>query len=255
MKSHALAKRLLPLIFFPYLKKIYGNGIIATVKNANKLVAHWSPSLWYICTPKSGNAAVGWSASAQEWRFDPSRVGLENCGLTAKAASSKTICSQRTGCIEGICVNEEGENTAKDKERSADSKQLAMSWHVVRRHVHQCDASCEFDRAIDIHGKLLSNFSSWVRLSNKRTTRYRTGAWKLSSECGRIPKQRPGSSVAWWSVIEAAFDAGTSRVWRHLEAWPYNIEFRCFKRSGRFGGWCRSEKQWLTPCKRYLNRW
>jgi hypothetical protein len=37
---YALAKRLLPLIFFPYLKKIYGNGIIATVKNANKLVAH-----------------------------------------------------------------------------------------------------------------------------------------------------------------------------------------------------------------------
>jgi hypothetical protein len=38
--DYALANRLFPLIFFPYLKNKYGNGIIATVKNANKLVAH-----------------------------------------------------------------------------------------------------------------------------------------------------------------------------------------------------------------------
>jgi hypothetical protein len=54
---HATANRLFPLIFFPYLKKIYGNGIMPTVKKASKLVAHWSPRAWYIWTPKSGNTA------------------------------------------------------------------------------------------------------------------------------------------------------------------------------------------------------
>jgi hypothetical protein len=39
------------------LKKRYGNGIIPTVRKASKLVAHWSPSALYICTPKRGNAA------------------------------------------------------------------------------------------------------------------------------------------------------------------------------------------------------
>jgi hypothetical protein len=34
------AKRLSPRIFFPYLKKIYGKGIMATVKKARRLVAH-----------------------------------------------------------------------------------------------------------------------------------------------------------------------------------------------------------------------
>jgi hypothetical protein len=55
---HPVAKRLFPLIFFPYLKNRIGNGIIATVRKARILVAHWCPSLWYICTPKSGNTAV-----------------------------------------------------------------------------------------------------------------------------------------------------------------------------------------------------
>ena len=37
---YEVAKRLFPLIFFPYLKKIYGNGIMPTVKKASRLVAH-----------------------------------------------------------------------------------------------------------------------------------------------------------------------------------------------------------------------
>lgn len=35
------ANLLLPLNIFPYLKKRYGNGIIAKVKKASNEVAHW----------------------------------------------------------------------------------------------------------------------------------------------------------------------------------------------------------------------
>jgi hypothetical protein len=35
-----VAKRLFPRIFLPYLKKIYGNGNMARLKNASKLEAH-----------------------------------------------------------------------------------------------------------------------------------------------------------------------------------------------------------------------
>ena len=37
---HAVAKRLFPLILFPYLKKMYGKGIMATVRKASSEVAH-----------------------------------------------------------------------------------------------------------------------------------------------------------------------------------------------------------------------
>jgi hypothetical protein len=40
LQVHAVANRLFPLILFPYLKNRYGKGIIATVKKANRLVAH-----------------------------------------------------------------------------------------------------------------------------------------------------------------------------------------------------------------------
>jgi hypothetical protein len=40
-RAHADAKRLFPRIRFPCLKKIYGNGIIATVRKAKTLDAHW----------------------------------------------------------------------------------------------------------------------------------------------------------------------------------------------------------------------
>jgi hypothetical protein len=40
VKLYEVANRLFPLIFFPYLKNRYGNGIMPTVKKARMLVAH-----------------------------------------------------------------------------------------------------------------------------------------------------------------------------------------------------------------------
>lgn len=42
----------------PYLKKRNGNGTMASVRNATSDDAHCIPRAWYICVPKSGNAAV-----------------------------------------------------------------------------------------------------------------------------------------------------------------------------------------------------
>jgi hypothetical protein len=58
---------------------------MATVKKARRVEAHWSPNLWYICTPNKGNPA-GQSQPLHNVE------GCMHC-LTAKAASRKAICS------------------------------------------------------------------------------------------------------------------------------------------------------------------
>lgn len=50
---------------------------------------------------------------------------LECSVLTAKAASGEAVRSQRAGCIERVCVDEEGEDSAEDEEGSAGSKRSA----------------------------------------------------------------------------------------------------------------------------------
>jgi hypothetical protein len=40
-KPYEVAKRLVALILFPYLKKRYGKGIMATVKKASREEAQW----------------------------------------------------------------------------------------------------------------------------------------------------------------------------------------------------------------------
>lgn len=39
--TQSVANLLFPLIFLPYLKNIYGNGSMTTVRNASRVVAHW----------------------------------------------------------------------------------------------------------------------------------------------------------------------------------------------------------------------
>jgi hypothetical protein len=47
------------LIRFPYMKNRYGKGNMASVRKPSSAVAHWYPRRSYICTPKSGKAAMG----------------------------------------------------------------------------------------------------------------------------------------------------------------------------------------------------
>ena len=53
-----LANRLLALIFLPYLKKMYGKGIMAMDTKPSNDEAHWYPSFSYIWFPNRGNEAV-----------------------------------------------------------------------------------------------------------------------------------------------------------------------------------------------------
>lgn len=105
MSYLGFAKRLLARIRFPYLKKRYGNGIIATVRKASTLVAHWYPSLLYICTPKRGNTAgevlvrLGiicwiWVEFIFVWsRIQGGGKRIEKLKRTSKRTAHETVCS------------------------------------------------------------------------------------------------------------------------------------------------------------------
>lgn len=91
---------------------------MATVKKASSEVAHWSPSFRYICTPKSGNAAVTGFVSALIRRLVV-LIGVrvnrkETLKLTAEAASCKTISRQCACSVERIGVYEESEDATED---------------------------------------------------------------------------------------------------------------------------------------------
>lgn len=131
-----VAKRLFPLIFFPYLKNRYGNGIIATVKKANKLVAPKPiKSAIAIAQYKSRGKILTLIAQLvihlhTEQRKD-SYWALISSSLwnvtnrvqhTTKTRSRKTIGGQRTGRIQRIGIDQEGENATEDQQCPARSK-------------------------------------------------------------------------------------------------------------------------------------
>lgn len=41
-------------------------------------------------------------------------------GHTAETASEKGVCGEGAGCVEGICVDLEGEDTGEDKETAVE---------------------------------------------------------------------------------------------------------------------------------------
>ncbi len=102
-----VAKRLRPLIFLPYLKNIYGNGSIATVKNASRLVAHWKPSFSYICIPNNGNAPVTWVSSV--YKVDRPKgtnpnnniARGEECHVPAKVLRAKLLAANALAAYNG----------------------------------------------------------------------------------------------------------------------------------------------------------
>lgn len=143
MSYLGFAKRLFARICFPYLKKRYGNGIIATVRKASTLVAHWYPSLLYICTPKRGNTAgeelvrlgkfcwiwIGFIFVCSQIKRRVERI--EELKRTSKRTAHETVCCQWTSGILRIGVNKECEYPCED-EKVPIVRHKSASWYHSR---------------------------------------------------------------------------------------------------------------------------
>jgi len=173
-----------------------GNGIIASVRNARRLVAHWSPSLWYIWIPNNGKAAYWLSASAKSHLSD-----VIEWWLTAKTASSKAIGRQRGRCIEWICINQECKYTTKNKKSS--NSVVSHRYGTVGMNV--CSSRVLYEN--DVFRKGLDILRDSCRRAQHTDSSYRSGRaseqvqFVTSASCAQLLALGRSPRVDIWNCI------------------------------------------------------